>query len=61
MFVRDDVKFSLIESYKLTINGCENLWTEIKLQNNKKIIFGMIYRHPTTNIKDFHKKNCLQN
>jgi len=41
---------------KLTINGCENLWIEIKLQNYKQIMFGVIYRHPTRNIKDFQHK-----
>ena len=37
------------------MTGCENIWIEIALENNKQCIFGVIYKHPKTNISHFQE------
>ena len=39
-------------------NACEDLWLELALTNQKKLVFGVIYRHPLSNINEFQTKSC---
>ena len=47
------------EKIHFDINGCEDLWIEIEQNLGKKIIVGVIYRHPKYNFQEF--QNCLNN
>ena len=38
--------------YFKLMTGCENFWKELALEKYKQCIFGVIYKHPKTNI--FH-------
>ena len=55
MFIKNNINFALVNTYDLNINACENIWIEVKLHNNQKSVFGVIYRHPTYQISDFQE------
>jgi len=40
-------------SIKINVDGCENVWVELTLNQNKSVIVGAVYRHPNQNIKPF--------
>ena len=40
-------------SIKINTDGCEDVWVELTLYQNKSLIVGSVYRHPNYNIKPF--------
>ena len=40
-------------SIKINTDGCENIWVELTLYQNKSLIVGSDSRHPNYNIKSF--------
>ena len=54
IFVKNTIDFSVVNSYNLNVNACENIWIEVNLTDNKKSVIGVIYRHPSYQISDFH-------
>ena len=53
MFIKSSYLFNKTNKFDLNINACEDIWIEITLPNNKKVIIGTIYRHPNHNINSF--------
>ena len=40
-------------NFKINYEDCKDVWEEITLQNNRKLITGSLYRHPHYNILNF--------
>ena len=59
LYVKRKIEFSVKDKIHFNINGCKDLWIEIKQNLGKKIIVGVIYRHPKYNFQEF--QNCLNN
>ena len=57
MYLKKDVNVCVKENINFNITGCENLWVEVEKKTGKKIIVGVIYRHPNYNFQEFQK--CL--
>ena len=57
MFVKKSLSTSHI-NLSIQCNACEDLWLELALANQKKVVFGVIYRHPHSNINAFQTKLC---
>ena len=55
MYVKNNVKYSLRNDLNLHLSNCEDIWIEI-YSKSKSIILSTIYRHPISNITEFHKK-----
>ena len=53
IFIKSYINFDRIHSFDLTLEGCEDIWIEVKLSGNKKCIIGVVYRHQTNNAKLF--------
>ena len=50
VYVSNDVTFSENQTFRLEVQGCENLWLDIKFPGRKtKYTFAVIYRHPSSN------------
>ena len=56
IFIKSDLHHNIITSLDMKIPNCEDLWLEITLPNNRKLIIGSIYRHPTYNFSIFQDK-----
>ena len=53
-YVSNNLEFSENETLNLDIEGCEDLWLEVKLQRQRpKHIFAVVYRHPCNNKNTF--------
>ncbi len=56
LFVKQEIKIEKLDKLHLKcIDPCENLWVQLT-KNNKEIILGIIYRHPSGNLADFNSK-----
>ena len=53
MFIKSSYLFNKTNKFNLNVNACEDIWIEITLPNNKKVIIGTIYRHPNHKINSF--------
>ena len=53
MFIKSSYLFNKTNKFNLNLNACEDIWIEITLPNNKKVIIGTIYRHPNHKINSF--------
>ena len=58
MFVKKSLSVSHTNS-SIQCNACEDLWLELALANQKKLVFGVTYRHPHSNINEFRTKLCI--
>ena len=57
MYLKKDINVCVKENINFNITGCENLLVEVEKKTGKKIIVGVIYRHPNYNFQEFQK--CL--
>ena len=55
-FIKFSYLFNKTIKFNLNVNAFEDIWIEITLPNNKKVIIGTIYRHPNHNINLFLNK-----
>ena len=46
LYIKQCINFDLITKPNLNIEGCEDIWIDVKIDNNKKVVVGAIYRHP---------------
>ena len=54
-YISDHLNFTVNETLKLGVNGCEDLWLNISFPNIKfPYIFAVIYRHPHNNHSQFY-------
>ena len=53
LYFKQGINFNLITKPNLNIEGCEGIWIDVKMDNNKKVVIGAIYRHPKSNFIDF--------
>lgn len=58
LYVKENFDCKLRNDLMFTIPDCENIWTEINTTNQGKIILGVIYRHPSSDIQIFGKSLC---
>lgn len=56
IFVKNNLDYKIINLYNLDILNCEDLWIELSLNNNKKLVVASLYRHPDYHITDFQNK-----
>ena len=53
LYIKQGINFNLITKPNLNIEGCEDIWIDVKMDKNKKVVIGAIYRHPKSNFIDF--------
>ena len=56
LYVKKSLNVVQCNKYKMEMTGCENIWIEIALEKDKQCIFGVIYKHPKTNISHFQEE-----
>ena len=56
MYIKNSIKFERPGKYNLEVSGCENIWIDVKLNNNKNLVIGTVYRHPKQNPSFFIEK-----
>ena len=49
-YIKNNLNFNLRNDLIIRLTDCENLWIEIEQSRNRKLIVGVIYRHPTRDI-----------
>ena len=54
-FIKSNIQYNILNNFELNLNGCEDLWLELLLSNNKKLIIASIYRHPDYNFTEFQQ------
>ena len=55
LYIKDTIGFRRI--LDLEVNRLESIWVELKLCNNKPILFGLFYRPQTLMLQHFPQKN----
>ena len=62
IYVSDVIKSKQM-SIKINTDGCEDVWMKSTLNQNKSLILGLAYRHPSKNIKPFENAfvNIIKN
>ena len=60
VFIKSDINFTVRTDLNLKISNCEDLWVEITLATNNKLIIGSIYRHPSHNFTEFQDRFMCQ-
>ena len=53
IFIREALQCQQLSAIKIKVDGCEDVWVELKINNNESLVVGSVYRHPSTNIKGF--------
>ena len=56
MYIKNSIKFERPGKYNLEVSGCENIWIDVKLNNNNNLVIGTVYRHPKQNPSFFIEK-----
>ena len=56
MYIKNSIKFERPGKYNFEVSGCENIWIDVKLNNNKNLVIGTVYRHPKQNPSFFIEK-----
>ena len=52
-FVREGLQYEVKDEYNLNLAHCEDLWIEIG--HEKKVVIGIVYRHPCYKFSDFQQ------
>ena len=55
-FIKSSIEYNVLNSFKLNVKECEELWLELSLFNNKKLVIASIYRHPDYNFTEFQQR-----
>ena len=53
IFIREELQCQQLSAIKIKADGCEDVWVELKINNNESLVVGSVYRHASTNIKSF--------
>ena len=53
MFIKENINYNLSKFPQLNVLDCEDLWVTVKINNTEKV-FGVVCRHPSNNIAQFH-------
>ena len=56
MYIKKSIKFEISSKYNFKVSGCENIWNDVKLNDNKNLVIGTVYRHPNHNRSSFVEK-----
>ena len=57
LYIKENIRFNVRNDLNVQVEKCENLWIEIEQKpHSKKLIVGVIYRHPTYDFKTFENK-----
>ena len=57
LYIKENIRFKVRNDLNVQVDKCENLWIEIEQKPHfKKLIVGVIYRHPTYDFKTFENK-----
>ena len=56
VYIENNMSYKIIDNLQLNISDCEDLWLEISINKNQKLIVGVIYRHPKSNLNLFKTK-----
>ena len=66
VYLSNSISYTVINNLHIDSTGCENIWIQIDLKNNKNakhnnsIIIGVVYRHPGSKYEGFCEKLCNQ-
>ena len=52
IYVTDNIKCQPLSQTKMKVNGCEDVWIELTLENNDTLIVDSVYRHLISTIND---------
>ena len=55
LFVKEHLSISITKDFELNCTACEDLWVEMPIDENKKCVIGITYRHPKQKQVEFHK------
>ena len=53
IFITHGIYFNIIDNLNFNLDNCEDLWVELFLSKNLKIVLGTVYRHPNYDFKNF--------
>ena len=54
IYIKNNISYKIINNLRLNLVECEDIWIETSLnQNKQKLIIGVVYRHPSYNLKPF--------
>jgi len=56
IYVSDNLKSIQLTDNKLKCNRCEDVWIELKINNNETLIVGSVYRHSSNVFKQFENE-----
>ena len=57
LYIKENIRLNARNDLNVQVEKCENLWIEIEQKpHSKKLIVGVIYRHPTYDFKTFENK-----
>lgn len=56
VFLKHGINFNKIDNLNFGLDNCEDLWTELFISENLKIVLGAVYRHPNYDYKIFKSK-----
>ena len=54
--IKNDIQFNVLDNLKLILDDCDDIWLELLLSNNERLVIGSIYRHPSYNFNEFQNK-----
>ena len=58
VFISNRFNYTVRNDLCLNVSHCEDLWVDIKLENNDKFTLGIVYRHPGHKYMSFCDKLC---
>ena len=58
IFVSDHLICSELQNLRMNLEGCEDVWVELKLTTNSSITIGCVYRHPQNDLHTFQAAFC---
>ena len=56
LFIRHGIQYEHLKKLNLELENCDDIWVELTLYKNKKLIIGNIYRNPSPKFDTFQTK-----
>ena len=53
LFIKSGIQFKRLDKIQLNLKDCDDIWAELTLHNNRKLVISNIYRNPSPNFNDF--------
>ena len=53
IYVVDSIYCHELDSFRMHLEGCEDIWIEVTLSDKSTLVIGSVYRHPQPNYRNF--------